>query len=61
MSTTIKAAAAGALFALSVCVAHEMCIRDSPKLDGREVLALIKEDSALKSIPTVVLLSLIHI
>jgi CheY-like chemotaxis protein len=26
-----------------------------PKLDGREVLALIKEDSALKSIPTVVL------
>jgi CheY-like chemotaxis protein len=26
-----------------------------PKLDGREVLALIKEDSALKTIPTVVL------
>jgi CheY-like chemotaxis protein len=26
-----------------------------PRLDGREVLALIKEDSALKSIPTVVL------
>ena len=28
-----------------------------PRLDGREVLALIKEDSALKSIPTVVLTS----
>src|ERR1700727_406463 len=26
-----------------------------PKLDGREVLALIKEDDALKAIPTVVL------
>jgi chemotaxis family two-component system response regulator Rcp1 len=26
-----------------------------PKMDGREVLALIKEDSALKTIPTVVL------
>jgi CheY-like chemotaxis protein len=26
-----------------------------PRLDGREVLAIIKEDSALKSIPTVVL------
>jgi chemotaxis family two-component system response regulator Rcp1 len=26
-----------------------------PKLDGREVLALIKEDGALKTIPTVVL------
>jgi chemotaxis family two-component system response regulator Rcp1 len=26
-----------------------------PKLDGREVLALIKEDEALKTIPTVVL------
>ena len=26
-----------------------------PKMDGREVLALIKEDAALKTIPTVVL------
>jgi chemotaxis family two-component system response regulator Rcp1 len=26
-----------------------------PKMDGREVLALIKEDDALKSIPTVIL------
>ena len=28
-----------------------------PKLDGREVLALIKEDEALKTIPTIVLTS----
>ncbi len=26
-----------------------------PKMDGREVLALIKEDSGLKSIPTIIL------